>query len=112
MATVSGAQYAPAGGSVVYPNISDWLEYCDRHQHRRGEGFSNHIQAFEQEGYRRINQLTGKRMTVEKLSEWVHIGTGTADLLIQYAEEDVELIKRGVFSMSLPDSDDPPAPEL
>ena len=50
---------------------------------------------------RRINQLTGPRMTVEKLSEWLSIGVGTADLLIQYAEEDVVLIKNGLFSMKL-----------
>jgi hypothetical protein len=48
-----------------------------------------------------MNQLTGPRMTIEKLSEWLSIGVGTADLLIQYAEEDVALIKSGSFSMKL-----------
>lgn len=48
-----------------------------------------------------MNQLTGPQMTIEKLSEWLSIGGGMADLLIQYAEEDVMLIKNGSFSMKL-----------
>jgi hypothetical protein len=40
---------------------------------------------------------------VEKLSNWLNIGKGTADLLIEFAEEDMELIKAGTFSMALAD---------
>ena len=40
-------------------------------------------------------------MTIEKLSDWVSIGVSTADLLIQYPEKDVMLIKNGLFSMKL-----------
>ena len=43
-------------------------------------------------------------MSVEKLSDWLNIGKGTADLIIQYAEEDMELIKAGMFSMELADN--------
>jgi hypothetical protein len=109
MATANQAQHAPA--PLVYPKISDWLQYCDRHPDRGGEDFSNHIWAFDREGYHCINQLAGNRMTVEKLLEWLNIGKGTADLLIQYAEEDVELVRNGIFSMSLPDSGAPAAPQ-
>jgi hypothetical protein len=91
----------PAATAVIYPSISDWLNYCDSHPNRAGEDFKTHIAVFDRHGYRRINQLTGPRMTVEKLSEWLSIGVGTADLLIQYAEEDVVLIKNGLFSMKL-----------
>lgn len=91
----------PATTTVIYPNIADWLNYCDRHPDRAGEDFKTHIAAFNQHGYRRMNQLTGSRMTVEKLSQWLSIGVGTADLLIQYAKEDVALIKNGLFSMKL-----------
>ena len=38
-------------------------------------------------------------MSVEKLSEWLNIGKGTADLIIQYVEEDVELVKAGMFNI-------------
>jgi hypothetical protein len=91
----------PAAAAVVYPNIADWLNYCDSHPDRAGEDFKTHIVAFDRHGYRRMNQLIGPRMTVEKLSDWLSIGVGTADLLIQYAEEDVALIKNGLFSMKL-----------
>jgi hypothetical protein len=82
-----------------YPQITTWLNYCDSHPDRRGEYLSSHAEKFDQEGYRRINQLTGDRVSVEKLSDWLGIGKGTADLLIRYAEEDIELIKDGIFTM-------------
>jgi hypothetical protein len=50
-------------------------------------------------GYHRINQLTGDHISVEKLSDWLGIGKGTVDLLIQYVEEDVELVKASTFTM-------------
>ena len=89
--------------AVVYPLIRDWLEYCDRHPGRCGEDFAAHGEKFDKEGYRRINQLARDRITVEKLSEWLQIGKGTADLLIGYAEEDIGLIKAGMFTMTLAD---------
>ena len=85
------------------PNIRPWLKYCDKHPERRGENFIVHAGKFDEEGYHRINQLTGDRISVEKLSSWLSIGKGTADLLIQYAVEDMELVKAGAFSMGLGD---------
>jgi hypothetical protein len=38
-------------------------------------------------------------MTVKKLSDWLMIGKGTADLIIHYTEEDMELVKAGTFMM-------------
>jgi endonuclease III-like uncharacterized protein len=38
-------------------------------------------------------------MTVENLSNWLGIGKGTADLIIQYAEEDMALVRDGKFTM-------------
>jgi hypothetical protein len=84
-----------------YPNITTWLAYCDQHPNRCGENFSMHAGKFSDEGYRRIQQLTGDRISVEKLSSWLGIGKGTADLLIQYAEEDVALVKVGAFKMAM-----------
>lgn len=78
-----------------------WLEHCDEHSDRKGEYFSEYADKFDEQGYRRINQLTGNRMSVEKLANLLGIGMGTADLLIQYAEEDMELVKAGTFSMEL-----------
>src|SRR5271168_741546 len=97
----AGLQPVPAATAIVYPSIADWLNYCDSHPDRAGEDFKTHIAVFDRHGFRRMNQLTGPWMTVEKLSDWLSIGIGTADLLIQYAEEDVVLIKNGLFSMKL-----------
>jgi hypothetical protein len=95
---------APKGTSnsnVEFPKIPEWLRYCDRHPQRKGENLGQHIGSFEKEGFRRINQLAGSRISVEKLSEWLNIGKGTADLIIQFAEEDVELAKAGGLRMEL-----------
>ncbi|KAF8229135.1 hypothetical protein L208DRAFT_1379050 [Tricholoma matsutake] len=94
-------QPVPTAAAVVYPDISNWLNYCNSHPDHAGEDFRSHIAAFNRHGYRHMNQLTGPQMTIEKLSEWLSIGGGMADLLIQYAEEDVMLIKNGSFSMKL-----------
>lgn len=103
---VPTANLVTTGAKLDYPKISHWLNYCDTHPDRRGEDFVAHIYKFDREGFRRINQLTGDRVTIEKLSDWLKIGKGTADLLIQYAEEDVELIKNGMFTMRLADRED------
>src|SRR6266481_7094615 len=78
----------PPASKIEYPKISEWLEYCDQHPECCGENLSDHGWKFDKEGYRHIHQLTGDRVTVEKLSEWLMISKGTADLLIRYAEED------------------------
>lgn len=95
-------QHAPRQAvNVKYPKISEWLTYCDQHPDRHGEDFSAHASKFTREGYRLINQLTGDRISVEKLSDWLAIGKGTADLIIGYAEEDVALVKAGTFKMAV-----------
>lgn len=48
-----------------------------------------------------MHQLTGDRITVEKLSEWLGIGKGTADLILGYTEEDMVAICTGAFQMPL-----------
>ena len=90
----AGLQPALAAPAVVYPNITDWLNHCDCHPDRAGEDFKAHIIAFERHGFQCMNQLIGPQMTIEKLADWLSIGVGTADLLIQYAEEDVVLVKK------------------
>lgn len=85
-----------------YPLISEWIEYCDRHPNRVGGNLSSVIPKFQDQGFRYINQLTGSRVTIEKLSDWLSVGPGTADLIISYAEEDCKLIATGTFRMELP----------
>ena len=97
-------QHIPTKTEV--PRIHGWLNYCDKHPDRQGENFSALAEKFNEQCYRRINQLVGERMSVEKLSDWLKIEKGKADLLIQYAGEDMELIKAGEFSMESADGSD------
>jgi hypothetical protein len=89
---------------VTFPRIDKWLKYCDRHRDRAGDNLSSYIDSFSHEGYTRINQLTGDRVSVKDLSDWLSLGKGTVDLLMRYAEQDVEAINQGEFDMSLLDS--------
>jgi hypothetical protein len=100
----SGPQVPQANPTVPLrhvrgPRIFDWLEYCDRVPGRDGEFFFGLADKFDKQGYRTIDQLTSSRMTVENLSNWLEIGKGTADLIIQYAEEDMVLVRDGKFTM-------------
>jgi hypothetical protein len=93
------SQPAAAPPSVDYPVISDWLKYCDDHPKRRGDNLMAHAAKFSEDGFRTINQLVSERVTINSLSEWLHIGHGTADLLIRYATEDCDLVRCGQFRM-------------
>ena len=88
---------------VKFPNIADWIGYCDQRPDRSGANLSTLIPKFQEQGFRTINQLTtgGNRITVDKLSEWLSIRPGTADLIMGYAEEDCQLITAGRFEMEL-----------
>jgi hypothetical protein len=83
------------------PRILPWLQYCDRLPGREGEKFSALADKFDNEGYRTIDQLLGSQMSVENLSNWFGIGKGTADLIIQYVEEDMASMRNGNFTMDL-----------
>jgi hypothetical protein len=95
----------PAGPQPLanIPKIPEWLAYCDRHRECEGDNLSALAIKFGEQGFHRIDQLTGGQnhfAMVEKLSEWLQIGKGTADLIVWYAEEDLELVKSGSFVMN------------
>ena len=62
-----------------------------------GDSLNASLLQFEEQGYRRIDQIT--RATIEQLSDWLMIGKGIADLMITYAREDMRLLGEGRFSM-------------
>jgi hypothetical protein len=84
---------------VDYPMITEWLVYCDNHPQRSGGDFTSLVPKFNQEGFQQLDQLTGERITVGLLSEWLDIGKGVADRLIRYAEKDIAAIHAGTFQM-------------
>jgi len=96
--TTSAAAALPMQ-SIDYPMIPKWLAYCNNHPQCSGEDFNSLVPKFNEKGFRCLHQLTGDCITVEKLSEWLGIGKGTADLILRYAEEDVVAICAGVFQM-------------
>ena len=83
-----------------YPLITRWLSYCDQHARRGGRDLSKHAVAFDDEGFVTIDQLVGPRVNIEKLSEWLGIRKGTADLILRYAEMDVGLVKAGKLNLN------------
>jgi hypothetical protein len=83
---------------VEFPLITDWLKYCDQHPECRGQKLSALLGKLKQDGYRHIHHITSARTSAEKLSGWLGIGRGTADMLIQYADEDVALVRAGIFT--------------
>lgn len=101
MPSYPGLPTPPVQNHIEVPKISDWLRYCDKHPGRWGDNlFALAGYKLEQEGYRRIDQLTRDHISVENLSSWLSIGKGTADLIIRYADEDMILVKVGQFSMT------------
>ncbi|KAM6492687.1 hypothetical protein JOM56_012411 [Amanita muscaria] len=91
---------AASATDLEYPLIVDWLAYCDKHARRRGRNLCQYSVTFENEGFATIDQLTGPQITIEKLSEWLGIGRGTADAIIRYAESDTKLLKAGKLTMT------------
>ena len=91
--------------AVKGPTIPVWLRFCDFHPDHEADDFSSLTEKFEKEGFRTIYQLSSNRINVEKLSEWLCIGKWTVDLIIEYANEDIKLLREGKFTMSLLEMD-------
>ena len=85
--------------NIKYPSISEWLEYCDRHPRHSSSRLGRYANAFDNEGFVYIDQLVGPRIIIESLAGWLSIGKGTADLVIRYAEQDIQLVKAGKFQL-------------
>ena len=62
----------PLAPKIEYPMMSEWLEYCNQHPQCHGENLNDHECKFDKEGYCRIYQLTGDRMTVKKTVRLAH----------------------------------------
>jgi hypothetical protein len=98
-APTPSASTLPPQQALKYPRILEWIEYCDQHPNRSDGNLGTLIPKLQAQGFCYINQLTGDHITIEKLSDWLSIGAGTADLLIRFAQEDCQLIAQGSFAM-------------
>ena len=86
--------------SVKGPAISTWLWYCNNHPNCGGDNLAALATNFQAQGYQTINQLTSGHISIENLSNWMNIGKGTADYIIQYADEDMGSVINGKFTMA------------
>jgi hypothetical protein len=103
---IAAAAAANPAIKINYPAIATWFAYCDKHPDRCGENFSTLAEMFDKKGYCHVDQLASDCTSMEKLSDWLGIRKGTADLLIHYADKDVKLLKSRVFTMMLQDAMD------
>lgn len=91
---------------VKGPAIPAWLRYCDNHPDHGGENLATLMSNFSDQGYWMIDQLTSGHMSINNLLSWIKIGKGTADYIIQYANEDMALVNSDEFVMAeLPNVD-------
>src|SRR6266576_3994611 len=98
LATQTNPQLEAA--DIDYPLITKWLSYCDQHAHQGGQNLSRYAVAFDAEGFVTIDQLVGPHINIEKLSEWLGIRKGTADLILRYTETDIGLVKAGKLNLN------------
>ena len=85
--------------SVKGPAIFTWLQYCDSHPNHGGDNLAALTTNFKAQGYQTIDQLTSGCISIENLLSWINIGKGTADYIVQYADEDMVLVNDGKFTM-------------
>jgi hypothetical protein len=106
-ATTLPTQVASARPRLLrYPEITEWLQYCDRHPDRKNANLGYLTANFLEKGFRHINQLVSKRVDVDNLAGWLSIAPGTADYIIGLAEEDCLLVVEGNFSMTLDENEE------
>ena len=92
-------QPAPIVPTTKGPTICDWLDHCDHLPDCQAPLFFTLLEKFRRQGYQTIDQLTSSRVTVADLSSWLDIGKGTADLIIAYADQDMALVRNGMFKL-------------
>jgi hypothetical protein len=83
--------------SIIYPEIECWFQYQDSNAPRNKDNivFAPYGTALKSKGFRRINQLTPKFVSLADLQEWLGIDVGTAILIMQYVSDDVAALESG-----------------
>lgn len=80
---------------IDYPMIGEWLQGLDSHpiRGRDKRNFSTYAWQFDNEGFRRIDELIN--VTAENLKEWFGMDRGTAMKVVQYVATDVKRLRAG-----------------
>jgi hypothetical protein len=84
-------------GLHEYPEVTRWFQFLDEHAERSKDGihFAQYGAVLKGKGFLRIKQLTLDFFTLKDLQDWLSIDVGTAILIMQYAQEDMDAIKAG-----------------
>jgi hypothetical protein len=81
--------------------MTAWFSYLDTHAGRNQDRifFGPYGEKLESKGFRRIDLLKRDLITPSDLEEWLGIDTGTAFLILHYAQEDIAAIKEGKLNI-------------
>jgi hypothetical protein len=94
-------QPPPSGSDdaeIIYPTINEWAAYCDANMKRARLTRAGDIRGkLTQQGYVEITQLTSTCVSsATELAKAIDVGLGTAELIIRWADEDVEKVRAGL----------------
>ena len=81
------------------PKLAAWLEYCDQHVDQSGDNLAQYKDQFKAEGFCCLDQLVGNIMSVEDILRWLLIKKGVAITILNYANDDMALVRAGKFTM-------------
>jgi hypothetical protein len=91
---------APDTDDIEFPDVGEWVTYCDTHPKRSRAQLGTLREKLYNEGFFGIDQLTADRISLVDLSQSLSIGRGLAGLIVRYAGEDVTRVRAGTFKMN------------
>ena len=80
-------------------DLVSWFMYLDQHEQQNKDGliFLPYGPIMKANGFIRLSQLTLNYLKLSNLQDILNIDLGTAILIMQYADEDMEAVKLGRF---------------
>ena len=84
---------------VLAPVLVGWFMYLDQHKQQNKDGliFLPYGPIMKANGFIHLSQLTLNYLKLSNLQDILNIDLGTAILIMQYADEDMEAVKSGRF---------------
>ena len=93
-------QTTTADNDLLYPDVADWIQYCDRHPKRLKARLGDLGVVLAREGFDSLDQLGKKHVADSDLARSLGIGLGRAARITTFAEEDIALLRAGQFDMN------------
>jgi hypothetical protein len=99
--TSDKAPATAADTDIEFPDVSDWVIYCDSLPKRSWAQLGSLHDRLHDQGFFDIDQLTGGHISHSDLAQSLGIGMGIAALIVRYAEDNVVQVHAGTFKMNL-----------